>query len=69
MYFLIASITGGAAGPIVARGRKDRSIWANGIIGFGGWAGAWLVARIVDRVWPEELTLGLGLLALLISFG
>jgi hypothetical protein len=63
----ITSFTGGLAGAIVARGREDRSLPANGGIGLVGWSSAWLIRRLIDGQWPEEITLGLGLLALLTS--
>lgn len=63
----ITSFTGGLAGAIVARGREDRSLLANGGIGLVGWGTACLIRRLVDGQWPEEITLGLGFLALFIS--
>jgi hypothetical protein len=63
----ITSFTGGLAGAIAARGREDRSLLANAGIGLVGWGLAWVIWRLVNGEWPEEITLGLGLLALLIS--
>lgn len=55
------------AGALVGGGREDRPIWKNGIIGIVGWAVAWVVRAAVTGSSPEELTLGLGFLALLAS--
>jgi hypothetical protein len=55
------------AGAIAGRGREDRSLLANARIGLVGWGFAWMIWRLVNGQWPEEITLGLGLLALLIS--
>ena len=63
----ITSFTGGLAGAIAARGREDRSLLANAGIGLVGWGLAWVIWRLVNGQRPEEITLGLGLLALLIS--
>jgi hypothetical protein len=67
LLFPIAAITGGVACALVGGGREDRPIWKNGIIGIVGWAVAWVVMAAVAGTSPEELTLGLGFLALLAS--
>ena len=66
LFLPIAAITGGVAGAIVGGGREDRPIWQNAVIGLVGWAVAFLVAYATGTA-PEELTLGFGFLALLVS--
>ena len=67
LFFPIAALTGGIAGAIVGGGREDRPIWQNGIIGIVGWAVAWIVTAAITGNWLEELTFGLGFVALLAS--
>jgi hypothetical protein len=67
VLLFVTSLTGGFAGAIVAGGREDRSLLANARIGLVGWGVAWVIWRIFAGRWPEEVSLGLGLLALLIS--
>lgn len=65
VYFVVFSFTGGFAGAIHARGREDRSLIANAGIGLIGWLAAAVIWRLATGDWPTQLTLGLGLLALL----
>ncbi|MGH8949764.1 MAG: hypothetical protein ACRDXF_12965 [Acidimicrobiia bacterium] len=65
--FFVASFTGGLAGAIQGKGREDRSLLANAGIGFVGWLAAWAVVTIVSEEPPEELTIWIGLLALLFA--
>ncbi len=65
--FFVASFTGGLAGAIQGRGREDRSLMANAGIGFVGWVTAWVLVTIVSGEGPDEITIGIGLLALLLS--
>jgi hypothetical protein len=67
LFSPIAAITGGVAGAMVGGGREDRPIWKNAIIGIVGWTVAWIVMAAITGRWLEELTLGLGFLALLAS--
>lgn len=66
-YFVVFSFTGGFAGAIHARSREDRSLVANAGIGLVGWGVAAVVWLLATGAWPGEVTLGLGLLALLAS--
>lgn len=67
--FLIASINGGVAGAIVAGGRENRSLVANAGIGFTGWVAAFAIWGLLAGELPQELSLGIGILALFFSIG
>jgi len=63
------SLTGGTAGAIQARGREDRSLLGNAGIGLVGWVAAWLIVTAINGRFPDEVTIGLGVLALVCSVG
>lgn len=65
--FFVASFTGGLAGAIQGKGREDRSLLANAGIGFVGWMAAWVLVSLISEEGPDEITIGIGLLALLCS--
>lgn len=65
--FFVASFTGGLAGAIQGKGREDRSLLANAGIGLVGWVAAWVLVTLVSGEGPDEITLGIGLLALVCS--
>ena len=65
--FFVASFTGGLAGAIQGGGREDRSLLANAGIGFGGWLVAWVLVTLISGEPPDEITIGMGILALLSS--
>lgn len=52
---------------IFAGGGEDRSLLANAGIGIIGWAAAWLIVTLLDGEPPDEVTIGIGLLALVCS--
>jgi drug/metabolite transporter (DMT)-like permease len=65
--FFVASFTGGLAGAIQGRGREDRSLLANAGIGFVGWLVAWVLVIVFNGETPDQLSIGMGILALLCS--
>lgn len=65
--FFVASFTGGFAGAIQGGGREDRSLMANAGIGFVGWLVAWILVRIFSGEVPDQISIGMGILALLCS--
>lgn len=65
--FFVASFTGGLAGAIQGKGREDRSLLANAGIGFVGWVAAWVLVTLVSGERPDEISIGIGLLALMCS--
>jgi hypothetical protein len=67
--FLVASLTGGIAGAVLAREGEHRSLLANAGIGLVGWAAAWLIMTVIRGDSPDEVTIGIGLLALASSVG
>lgn len=67
LFIPVAAITGGVAGAVVGGGREDRPIWQNVVIGIVGWAGAAMILQTATGRGLEELNLGTGLLALLVS--
>ena len=69
LFLPIAAITGGVAGALVGGGREDRPIWKNAVIGIVGWTLASIMISVFTGESVEELTVGLGFLALLASAG
>jgi uncharacterized membrane protein YeaQ/YmgE (transglycosylase-associated protein family) len=67
LFLPVAALTGGIAGAIVGRGREDRPLWQNAVIGLVGWLVALTLVMPVTGTDPEEANLGHGLAALLVS--
>jgi hypothetical protein len=65
--FFVASFTGGFAGAIQGKGREDRSLMANAGIGFVGWVAAWVLVTLITAERPDQITIGVGALALVCS--
>lgn len=63
-FTLVFSYTGGFASAIAGGGREDRTLLQNAGIGLVGWLVAAAIFAAVKGRWPEEFSIGLGILAL-----